>query len=74
LPRARRELELLERGASLGRQQRTRPRRAVVEQQRVDPLLPSGALVDERLAQPHPLAQLEDLLRRRPRLRQPTLL
>ena len=46
----------------------------MVEQQRLDPLLPGGALVDQRLAQPHPLAQLEDLLRRRPRLRQPTLL
>ena len=41
-----------------------------MEQLRLQPLLPSGALVDQRLAQPHTRAQLQDLPRRDPRLRQ----
>jgi hypothetical protein len=41
-----------------------------VEQLRLEPLLPGGALVDQRLAQPHPRAQHQDLRRRDPRLRQ----
>jgi hypothetical protein len=38
----------------------------LVEQLRVDALLPGGALVDQRLAQPHQCPQLEDLLGRDP--------
>jgi hypothetical protein len=55
-------------------EQRSRPRDAVMEQQRVDPLVPSSALVDQRLAQPHTLTQLENHVRWCSRLRQPTLL
>jgi hypothetical protein len=44
-------------------------RHALVEQLRLQPLLPSGALVDQRLAQPHARAQLQNLRRRDPRLR-----
>jgi hypothetical protein len=46
----------------------------VVEQHRVDALLPLGALVDQGLAQPHQLTQVQDVRRRDPRLRQPILL
>src|SRR5207237_5056569 len=45
-------------------------RHALVEQLRVDALLPRAALIDQRLAQTHQRAQLEDLRRRDPRLRQ----
>jgi hypothetical protein len=41
-----------------------------VEELRLQPLLPAGALVDQRLAQPHTRTQLQDLRRRDPRLRQ----
>ena len=41
-----------------------------MKQLRLQPLLPGGALVDQRLAQPHPCTQLQDLRRRDPRLRQ----
>ena len=41
-----------------------------MEELRLQPLLPGGALVDQRLAQPHPPTQLQDLRRRDPRLRQ----
>jgi hypothetical protein len=46
----------------------------VVEQHRVDALLPLGALVDQGLAQPHQLPQVQDVRRGDPRLRQPLLL
>lgn len=46
---------------------------AVVKEHGVDALQPLGALVDERLAQPHQCAQLEDVFGRDPRLRQPPL-
>jgi hypothetical protein len=42
----------------------------LVEELRLQPLLPAGALVDQPLTQPHARAQLQDLLRRDPRLRQ----
>jgi hypothetical protein len=45
-------------------------RHALVEQLRLQPLLPGGALIDQRLAHPHPRAQLEQMRRRDPRLRQ----
>jgi hypothetical protein len=45
-------------------------RHPLVEQLRVDALLPGGALIDQRLAQTHQRAQLEDVRRRDPRLRQ----
>jgi hypothetical protein len=37
----------------------------------VNPLLPLAALIDERVPQPHACAQIEDVLGRDPRLRQP---
>ena len=46
-------------------------RTAVVVEHRVYPLLPLAALVDQRVAQPHACAQIEDVLGRDPRLRQP---
>src|SRR5512132_3577274 len=46
-------------------------RTAVVVAHRVYPLLPLAALVDQRVAQPHACAQIEDVLGRDPRLRQP---
>jgi hypothetical protein len=47
---------------------------AVVKQLRVDSLQPGGALLDQRAAQAHQRAQLEDLLGRDPRLRHAPLL
>ena len=47
--------------------------RTVLKEHGVNALQPFGALVDERLAQPHQRAQLEDVLGRDPRLRQPPL-
>jgi hypothetical protein len=44
----------------------------LVEQLRLDALLPGAALIDQRLAQTHKRAQLEDVRRRDPRLRQLT--
>ena len=41
-----------------------------MEQLRLETLLPGGALIDQRLAHPHPCPQLEDLGRRDPRLGQ----
>jgi hypothetical protein len=46
----------------------------VVEQHRVDALLPLGALVDQGLAQPHQLTQVQDVRWGDPRFRQPVLL
>jgi hypothetical protein len=43
----------------------------VVIEHRLDALLPLAALVDERVAQPNAGAQLEQVLGRNPRLRQP---
>jgi MerR family transcriptional regulator, redox-sensitive transcriptional activator SoxR len=44
----------------------------VVIEHRLNALLPLAALVRERVAQPHPRAQIEDVLRRDPRLWQPS--
>jgi hypothetical protein len=41
-----------------------------MEQLRVDALLPGGALIDQRLTQTYQSAQVEDVRRRDPRLRQ----
>ncbi len=46
---------------------------AVVKEHSVDALQPFGALIDERLAQPHQGPELEDVLRRNPRFGQPPL-
>src|SRR6266540_2368335 len=43
---------------------------ALVKELRGQPQLPGAALVDERLARPHPRAQLDDVRRRDPRLGQ----
>src|SRR5918994_5150266 len=54
-----------------GARARVEPGRdALMEELRGQPLLPGGALVDERLARPHPRPQLEDVRRRDPGLRQ----
>jgi hypothetical protein len=45
-------------------------RHTLVEELRLQPLLPGGALIDQRLAHPHAGAQLEDVHGRDPRLRQ----
>ena len=55
----------------LARQQPAALRAAVVIEHRLDPLLPLAALIDERVAQPDPGAQIEDVIGRDPRLRQP---
>jgi hypothetical protein len=44
---------------------------AVVVEHGLDPLLPLAALVGERMPRPDPRAQIEDVLGRDPRLRQP---
>jgi hypothetical protein len=44
-------------------------RTAVVVEHGVNPLLPLAALVDQRMAQAHACAQIEDVLGRDPRLR-----
>src|SRR6266542_5312311 len=52
---------------------RARPqpgRHTLVEELRLQPLLPGGALLDQRLAHPHARAQLEQVRRWDPRLRQ----
>ena len=48
-----------------------RGRHAVVIEHRLDALLPLAALLDERVAQPDPRAQVEQVLGRDPRFRQP---
>jgi hypothetical protein len=57
--------------APVADQQRTPLRAAVVIQRRLDPLLPLRALLRQRVAQPDPGAQIEDVIGRDPRLRQP---
>ena len=47
-------------------------REPVVIEHRLDALLPLAALRDERVPQPHPRAQIEDVIGRDPRLRQPS--
>jgi hypothetical protein len=47
-------------------------RTTVVVEHRMNPLLPLAALVDQRVAQPNPRAQIEDVIGRDPRLRQAT--
>jgi len=44
---------------------------AVVIEDRLDPLLPLGALMRERMPQADPRAEIEEVTRRDPRLRQP---
>ena len=76
-----RDRDLLTRGRRqrLGRQplapvtdqQRAALRTAMVIQRRLDPLLPLRALLRERVAQPHAGTQIEDVIGRDPRLRQP---
>ena len=43
----------------------------MVIEHRLDPLLPLAALLDQRVTQPDPRAQIEDVIGRDPRLRQP---
>ena len=58
-------------GARLGAEQPAARRRAVVIEHGLHALLPLAALVDERVAQPDAGAQVEQVLGRDPRLRQP---
>ena len=44
----------------------------MVIEDRLDALLPLAALVRERVPQPHPRAQIEEMVRRDPRLGQPS--
>jgi hypothetical protein len=53
------------------RHQPTPLRAAVVLEHRLDPLLPFGALLAEPVAQPDQGAQIEEVIGRDPRLRQP---
>jgi hypothetical protein len=46
-------------------------REAVVIEHRLDALLPLATLSDQRVTQPDPGAQIKDVIRRDPRLRQP---
>jgi hypothetical protein len=41
----------------------------VVVEHRLDPLLPLSTLIDQRVAQPDPRTQIEDVIGRNPRLR-----
>jgi hypothetical protein len=68
-PRGR-KLDLRERLSTAARAWAQSGRHALVERLRLQPLLPAGALVDQCLAQPHGHAQLQDLRRRDPGLRQ----
>jgi len=60
------------RAASLLGHQVAPLREAVVIEHRLDALLPLAALRDERVPQPHPGPQVEDVIGRDPRLRQPS--
>jgi hypothetical protein len=66
-----RQLQVRQPCARLGAEQPAARRDTVVIEHRLDPLLPLAALVDERVAQPHPAAQLVQMPGRDPRLRQP---
>ena len=73
-PGRRRQLERAQERAPVGSQQLVGDvGDAVVKQRRLDPLHPTGALVDQRLAQPRPGPPLAHVRRRDPRLRQPPL-
>ena len=63
--------QALKPGAVLAGQQAVSLREAVVVEHRLDALLPLAALIDERVTQAHPGAQIEQVLGRDPRLRQP---
>ena len=57
--------------ATVAGHQLTALRAPVVIQGRLDPLLPLAALLRQRVPQPDPRAEIEDVIRRDPRLRQP---
>src|SRR5581483_7188489 len=57
--------------ATHAREQIAALRASVVIEHRLDPLLPLTTLMRERVPQPYPRSQIEDVLRRDPRLRQP---
>ena len=66
-----RQRELLDPRPVLAGQKTRPPRQPVVIQHRLHPLLPLPALVDERVPQPDPRAQIQQMVRRDPALRQP---
>jgi hypothetical protein len=68
----RRRLELLQPLALVGREQVASLRDAMVVEHGLDALLPLATLVDERVAQAHAGAEIEQVPRRDPRLRQPS--
>ena len=58
-------------GAVLAREQIGALGHPVVVEHRLHPLLPLAAIVDQRVTQPNPGAQIEDVIRADPRVRQP---
>jgi hypothetical protein len=66
----RRELRLRERRPASAGSRLQAGRDPLVQQLRLEPLLPSRALIDQQLAHPHADAQLEHVHGRDPRLRQ----
>jgi hypothetical protein len=70
--RGRRQLHAHEPGARLRAEQPAARRDAVVVEHGLDALLPLAALIDERVAQSDTGAQVEQVLGRDPRFRQPT--
>jgi hypothetical protein len=71
LARVAGQLQLGEPLARFDAEQPCPGRDAVVIEHRLHPLLPLATLVDERVPQPHPGAELEQVLGRDPGLRQP---
>ena len=71
LARGFRQRRLLEPGAALrGQQYQAGASDPVVLEDRVDALLPLAAIIDQRVPQPHTGAEIEQMLRRDPALRQ----
>jgi hypothetical protein len=71
LARARRQRLSAKPALPLARHEIPSLRAPVVVEHRLDALLPFAALLRERVTQPDPRAQIKDVIRRDPRLRQP---
>jgi hypothetical protein len=70
--RAGGELQALQPGAVLGGQQAVALGEAMVVEHGLDPLLPLAALIDQRVPQADLRAQIQQVIRRNPRLGQPS--
>ena len=66
--------QLADPGAVLAREQVGSLRHPVVIEHSLHPLLPLAAIVDERMTEPDPRAQIKDVVGPDPRLRQPACL